>query len=100
MSPKQIEDVTERFLALTAVVPLHAISNDADYDRAVSVCNQLLDAGGADEHSPFADRTNALGGFIAEYEDAHHPAVKVSAAATSRFLMEQHGLSQSDLPGV
>jgi hypothetical protein len=42
MSPKQIEDVTERFLALTAVVPLHAISNDADYDRAVGVVSEIL----------------------------------------------------------
>jgi HTH-type transcriptional regulator/antitoxin HigA len=62
--------------------------------------NQLLDAGAADEHSPLADLTNALGGFIAEYEDVHHPAVEVSPAATLRFLMEQHALSQSDLPEV
>ena len=100
MSPVQIEDITERFLALSAVVPLHAITNETDYDRAVSVCSHLLDAGAADEHSPLADLTNALGVFIAEYEDVHHPAVAVSPAATLRFLMEQHGLSQSDLPEV
>jgi HTH-type transcriptional regulator/antitoxin HigA len=100
MSPKQIEDITERFLALTAIVSLHAISNDTDYERAVSVCNQLLDAGGADEHSPLADLTNSLGGFIAEYENVQHPAVEVSPAATLRFFMKQHALSQSDLPGV
>lgn len=100
MDRKVIDDITARFLSLAEIVPLQTIRNVAGYDKAVAVLNQLLDAGAADEHSPLADLTNALGGFIAEYEDAHHPPVEVSPAATLRFLMEQHALSQSDLPGV
>jgi HTH-type transcriptional regulator/antitoxin HigA len=100
MDRKVIDDITARFLSLAEIVPLLTIRNVAGYDKAVAVLNQLLDAGAADEHSPLADLTNALGGFIAEYEDVHHPPVEVSPAATLRFLMEQHALSQSDLPGV
>lgn len=100
MDRKVIDDITARFLSLAEIVPLQTIRNAAGYDKAVAILNQLLDAGAADEHSPLADLTNALGGFIAEYEDVHHPAVEVSPAATLRFLMEQHALSQSDLPEV
>jgi HTH-type transcriptional regulator/antitoxin HigA len=100
MDRKVIDDITARFLSLAEIVPLQAIRNVAGYDKAVAVLNQLLDAGAADEHSPLADLTNALGGFIAEYEDVHHLPVEVSPAATLRFLMEQHALSQSDLSGV
>jgi len=100
MDRKVIDDITARYLALAEIVPLHAIRTEAGYDRAVTVLNQLLDAGAADELSPLADLTNALGGFIAEYEDVHNPPAEVSPAATLRFLMQQHELSQSDLPEI
>lgn len=46
MDRKLIEDITARFQALAAVVPLHVIRSAQDYDKAVAVQNQLLDAGG------------------------------------------------------
>jgi HTH-type transcriptional regulator/antitoxin HigA len=95
-----ISDITSRFQALVALVPLHAIRTDADYDNAVVVLNQLLDAGAADENSPLADLADALGSFIGDYEDTHNPAPEVSPAATLRFLMGQHLLTQSDLPEI
>lgn len=95
-----IDDITSRFQALAAVVPLHAIRTEADYDKAVTVLNKLLDAGAADEQSPLADLTNALGAFIGDYEDAQNLPQEVTPAATLRFLMEQHQLTQSDLPEI
>lgn len=100
MDRQVVEEITNRFQALTAVVPLHAIRTGADYDKAVAVLNQLLDAGAADERSPLADLTNALGAVIGDYEDANNPPVEVTPLATLRFLMEQHKLSQSDLPEI
>lgn len=100
MGREVIEDITNRFQALTAVVPLRAIRTDADYDKAIAVLNQLLDAGAAEERSPLADLTNMLGALIGDYEDANNPPVKVAPVAMLRFLMEQHELSQSDLPEI
>lgn len=100
MNREVIEDITNRFQALTAVVPLHAIRTDADYDKAVAVLNQLLDAGAADERSTLADLTNALGALIGDYEEANNPPVEVAPVAMLRFLMEQHNLSQSELPEI
>ena len=100
MDRKVIEDITARFQSLVSLVPLHAIRSQGDYDNAVTILNQLLDAGAADEHSPLADLANALGSLVGDYEDAQNPAPKVSPVATLRFLMEQHQLTQSDLPEV
>ena len=100
MDREVVEEITNRFQALTAVVPLHAIRTEEEYDKAVAVLNQLLDAGAADERSPLADLTNALGALIGDYEDTNNPPVEVAPVATLRFLMEQHKLSQSDLPEI
>jgi HTH-type transcriptional regulator/antitoxin HigA len=95
-----VEDITARFQALVSVVPLSAIRTPRDYDKAVLMLNQLLDAGAAVEDSPLADLVNTLGALIGDYEDTHHVAATVPPVATLRFLMEQHQLTQSDLPEV
>lgn len=100
MNGQLIDDITARFEALAAVVPLHTIRTEDDYNKAVDSLNQLLDAGAADGRSTLADLANALGSFIGNYEDQHYPPEKVPPASILRFLMEQHDLSQSDLPEV
>jgi len=100
MDRSVIAEITARFEALAAIVPLHAIRTKRDYNKAVSTLNQLLDAGAADEKSPLADLVNTLGTLIGDYDDAHYPVKEVSSVAMIRFLMEQHGLTQSDLPEI
>ncbi|MES2831036.1 MAG: transcriptional regulator [Pseudomonadota bacterium] len=100
MDRKSIDDITARFQALTAVIPLREICTETDYDRAVALLNQLLDAGAADECSRLADLTDTLGSLIAEYESIQNPAQKIAPVTTLRFLMEQHRLTQSDLPEI
>lgn len=100
MNLEVVADITTRFQALTALVPLNTIRTKVDYEKAVAVLNQLLDAGAADEHFPLADLTNALGSLIGDYENANATGVEVGPIDTLRFLMEQHGLSQSDLPEI
>jgi len=95
-----ISEITTRFQALAAVVPLHAIRTEVDYNKTVAILNQLLDAGAADERSPLADLTNVLGSLIGDYEDSHGPPQAIAPSATLRFLMEQHHLTQSDLPEI
>lgn len=100
MDRQAITDITSRFQALSALVPLRAIHTSADYEKAVTILNQLLDAGGADESSPLSDLINALGAVIGDYEDIQNPAQEVAPAVTLRFLMQQHQLTQSDLPEI
>ena len=100
MDRSVIAEITSRFQALSLVVPLHAIRNDADYEKAVAALNRLLDAGAANENHPLADLVNTLGSLIGEYDDVHYPAQEVSPLAMLRFLMIENSLAQSDLPEI
>jgi HTH-type transcriptional regulator/antitoxin HigA len=95
-----VAEITTHYEALNAFVPLRPLSNKSDYTKAVAALNQLLDAGAADEDHPLAGLVNTVGSLISTYEDAHNPPAKVAPAAVLRLLMDQHRLSQSDLPEV
>ncbi|TCT03792.1 helix-turn-helix domain-containing protein [Paralcaligenes ureilyticus] len=100
MDKTTIAEITSHFQALSSVVPLHSIHTAHDYDQAVVVLNQLLDAGAASEQHPLAELANTLGSLIGEFDHAHYPAQEVSPLAMLRFLIEQHHLTQSDLPEI
>lgn len=62
--------------------------------------NALLDAGAADESHPLAGLAATLGELIGDYDARQFPVPDVSGREMLRFLMEQHGLTQSELPEV
>lgn len=100
MNPKVITEISQRYQALADLVPLRAISTKKQYDDTVSIVNSLLDVGAADEKSPLAGVVDLLSAAISEYEDVHYPAPSVAPGQTLKFLMQQHRLSQSDLPEI
>ncbi len=85
--------------ALQSALPvrLAAIHSQADYERAVSFMNQLLDVVGDDEEHELADMLELLGQLIEDYESQHHALPDAEPAQVLRFLMEQHALKQADL---
>lgn len=95
-----IQEITQHINALRAQVPLSPIANEQEYDNAVNVLNELLDAGGADEQHPLAVLVSLLSDFIADYEDKHNHTPIVTGRAMLAFLMEQHGLKQADLAEI
>ena len=95
-----IQEITQHINALRAQVPLSPIETEQEYDNAANALNELLDAGGADEHHPLAVLVTLLSDFIADYEDKHTPRTTVTGRTMSAFLMEQHGLKQADLSEI
>lgn len=100
METLNIREITAHYRALDAKVPLRPIRNRKDYARAVSAMNALLDAGAADESHPLAGLAATVGELIGDYEARHFPLPEVSGRAMIRFLMRQHGLTQSELPEI
>jgi len=80
--------------------PLLRIRTEREYDRAVKRLNCLLDDVGTDEDHPLYSLLDTLGTVLHAYEEHHHPMPECCGAEMVRFLMEEHGLSQSDLPEV
>ena len=84
----------------TALSPLLSIRNEHEYDCAVERLNHLLDKVGTDEQHPLYTLLDTLGTLLHAYEEQHHPMPECSGVDVLRFLMDEHGLSQSDLPEV
>ena len=84
----------------TAVRPLLSIRNEDEYDLAVERLNHLLDEVGTDEQHPLYTLLDTLGTLLHAYEEQHHPMPECSGADVLRFLIEEHGLTQTDLPEI
>lgn len=80
--------------------PILTIRNEREYDAAVKRLNELLDEIGANERHPLYGLLDTLGTLIHAYEEQHHPMPESNSADILRYLMEEHGLNQSDLPEV
>lgn len=84
----------------TTISPLLSIGNESDYDRAVATLNDLLDEVGSDENHPLYGLLDTLGTLVHAYEEDHHPISTASGADMLRFFMQEHDLTQGDLPEV
>jgi len=82
------------------ISPLLVIRNEKDYDAAVKRLNELLDEIGTNEKHPLYTLLDTLGTLIQVYEEEYYPIPEASGVDVLRFLMEEHGLTQSNLPEV
>jgi HTH-type transcriptional regulator/antitoxin HigA len=83
-----------------AIRPYLTILNEQDYDRLVEQMNGLIDEVGTDETHPMYEFLDTMGTIIQAYEEAHFPMPETSGTAVLQYLMEEHGLRQSDLPEI
>ena len=82
------------------IAPLLCIRNEREYDVAVKRLNELLDEIGDNEKHPLYSLLDTLSTLIHAYEEENFPIPEASGADILRFLMEEHELTQSDLPEV
>ena len=84
----------------TQVSPLLKIQNERDYDLALERLNSLIDEVGTDERHPLYSLLDTLGTVVHAWEEQHHPLPRSEGVDSLQFLMEEHELTQSDLPEV
>lgn len=80
--------------------PLLAIRNAHEYDAAVAQLNDLVDEVGDNPKDPRYRFIDTLSVLIEAYDEEHHKIPDLSGAEMLKFLIEQHGLSQGDLPEI
>src|SRR3989337_668985 len=83
-----------------SIQPILSIHNEREYDLAVKRLDELLDEVGDDEKHPLYGLLDTLSTLIEVYEEQHYPMPESSGADMLRYLMEEHGLRQSDLPEI
>jgi HTH-type transcriptional regulator/antitoxin HigA len=82
------------------IEPFVAIRTQAEYDRAVATLNWLVDEIGDNPRDRRYRLIETLSVLIEAYDDEHHSLPDASGIDTLRFLMDEHGLSQGDLPEI
>jgi len=83
-----------------AIRPIFSIRNEKEYDLAVGRLNDLLDEIGTDEQHPLYELLDTLGTLVRAYEEKHHSMPECSGAEMLRFFMDEHGLTQSEVPEI
>lgn len=84
----------------TAIGPFMTIHNEQDYNRVVDQMNELIDEVGTNEDHPLYEFLDTLGTLIHAYEEKHYPVPQASGTEVLQYLMEEHGLRQSDLAEI
>ena len=84
----------------TQVSALLNIQNRQDYDMALECLNGLIDEVGTDEGHPLYSLLDTLGTVVHAWEEQNDPMPKLEGVDALRFLMEEHDLTQSDVPEV
>lgn len=75
-------------------------TSEADYDVLVEALDELLAIIGADENHPLATLAAHMGDLIETYDEEHRPMPPTTGTDTLRYLMQEHGLGQGDLPEI
>ena len=76
---------------------LFPVHTEADYQRAVSILNALLDETLGNESHPLSVFVEAIGALIEDYEKRHVPEPVGSPIACLKLLMAEHNLTQTDM---
>ena len=84
----------------TNIAPLLTIRNEREYNAAVRRMNELLDEIGTNEKHPLYSLLDTLGTLIHAYEEEHFHIPSSTGTDVLHFLMDEHGLTQSDLPEI
>ncbi len=83
------------------VAPLLAMpESEREYDQLVEKLDEILAEVGEDESHPLALLASRMGDLIEAYDEQNRPMPPVTGADALRYIMEERGLSQSELPEV
>ncbi|GAB4532081.1 MAG: type II toxin-antitoxin system antitoxin HigA [Pleurocapsa sp.] len=82
------------------IAPYLTIRNEEEYNAAVERLNTLLDEVGDDESHPLYSLLDTLGIIIEAYDNENYPLLNCSGVDALIYLMEEHSLSQSDIPEI
>jgi HTH-type transcriptional regulator / antitoxin HigA len=89
-----------RELEAKAPVKLRAVTSERHYRAMVEFMNELLEDVGDRESHPLVGLLDIVTTFVHDYEEANVKMPHAAPSGVLRFLMEQHGLKQSDLAAL
>jgi len=95
----QLLENTINYWPLVAQV-LSIPQTKADYQRTVTLLDELVDIVGDDESHSLISLMDTLSLLVESYENEHYPMTDVSAQDVLQSIMQEHGLQESDFPEI
>ena len=95
-----VQTLEATWAAFDRLAHLRPIRNEAEYDRMVTLMNQLLDTVGDNSSHPLAGLLDLVGDLVGDYDQEHFAIAASEPREVLRTLMAAKGLSQSDLAGI
>ena len=96
MSQAKIQNTLKHWKELSPIISVP--QNEDDYDRLVSLLDELLDLETPDSHVD--SLIQLVSEMIRFYDEEHYPIDDVSGVEALQYLMKEHRLTQSDLPEI
>jgi HTH-type transcriptional regulator/antitoxin HigA len=91
-----LEDTIQHWKHISPVI--HEPQTDDEYEQLTSMLDRLLDIVGEDESHELMGLVDVISHMISMYDEAHEEQITEGSSIDAlKFLMEQHGLDQSDL---
>jgi HTH-type transcriptional regulator/antitoxin HigA len=100
MSAILVRETHAAYQRLRRFVPLGVLRSEKDYRKTMAMLDEIIDDIGQDEAHPLADLAEALALFIHSFEETHAKIRESTGPEVLRLLMEEHGLTQSELPEI
>ena len=94
----QLEDVTNVWPKIKSVFSVP--HTEEEYNNLVSILDELIDQVGENEEHPLASLMESIGSLIEVYENKNMLIKGDSPIETLRYLIQEHGLKQSELPEI
>ncbi|MEN2427991.1 helix-turn-helix domain-containing protein [Chromobacterium vaccinii] len=94
---KKIQEAWEVFAKETQIGP---IRDEQHYESMLSKLDELWTSINGDENHPLCELAELMSELVHCYETEHHAVPEASGVDALRFLMEEHGLCQGDLPEI
>lgn len=96
MSEKKMGTIVTAWRELRSQAPIGVIQSKADYSAMVELLDSLIDTVGDDEQHELAGLIDVVGVLVQQYEEESN-LPDAAPKDVLKFLMEEHGLKQSDL---
>ena len=95
MNTYNIEEISKQWRALVPFLSVPQAEND--YDNLAAFLDHLIDEVGNDESHPLSTLMDTVGTLIEAYDREHFSFSEGSPIEALKYLMKEHGLTQSDL---
>lgn len=95
-----LNETARAWAAFQSTVRISAIHDEQRYAEMVELLNELIDVVRGNEDHPLVDLLEIVGDLISSYEATQYPIDDAAPIDVLRHLMDEHELTQSDLPEV